>query len=175
MRPIDPGELAVAMLVGQAAEARARAAAHAAFWLGICVTDLTAHAETGPRHRARRRSRTVPARSTDIPTWAGTGASQWRRTVEDISTTLRCCAEQITAGKATYGTLADLHTAALRLRFLHPAPPVTDTPETANPLYNITIWLLDAISDCATILQAEQTLRTAAFLGHTPPDGAPTA
>ncbi|MFG2043953.1 hypothetical protein [Dactylosporangium sp. NPDC048998] len=157
MPATDPGELAIAMLLRQAAEARDRAAVHATHWIGVCVADLTALAEAlNNQHPCRWRSITAIAET-----------REQRRTVEDIRTMVRRCADAIAAGHVTYRTLDDLRTAALLLRFTRPAPPVRDTAETANPLYNLTIWLLDAISDCTTILQAEQTLRTAAFLGHT--------
>ncbi|MEV6931381.1 hypothetical protein AB0M46_43755 [Dactylosporangium sp. NPDC051485] len=156
MRPSGPADLAAEMLVGQLRRSRDSAVVNVAFWLGLCVEDLTAVADALSTSAAA-----VPDREARL------------RAVEGLRATLRRCAAAITAGQATYSTLRHLRGAALTLRFVRPEPATDDIPDTDNPLYNVTIWLIDAISGSATLLHVQDALDTAARYGY--PDVAATA
>ncbi|WP_327007660.1 hypothetical protein OHA72_10515 [Dactylosporangium sp. NBC_01737] len=155
MRPRVPADLAAGMLVWQLRRSRDSAVGNVGFWLGLCVEDLTAVADALSTSTAA-----VPDREARL------------RAVEGLRATLQRCAAAITAGQATYSTLSDLCTAARTLRFVRPEPATADIPDTDNPLYNITVWLIDAISGSATLLHAQEALDTAARYGY--PDDAAT-
>ncbi|MEV6931595.1 hypothetical protein AB0M46_44875 [Dactylosporangium sp. NPDC051485] len=154
MRPPGPADLTVELLTWQLRRTRDSAAANVAFWLDLCVEDLTA---------------VTAALSTAT---AVADRDRHLRTVEDLRTTLQRCTAAITTGQATYTILADLCNAARVLRFVRPEPAIDDVPDTDNPLYNVTIWLIDAISGSATLLHAQEALDTATAYG--PPDTAAT-
>ena len=153
MAPLTAGEVAVGLLVRQAVTDRDQATANAGFLLDRCVEDLTVVQAMTARI----------GRAADIRAQRPRAAEEIRA----IRATMRACAAAISGGRATAGTVAGLRTAVVRLRFIRPAAPTLDSADTGNPLYNITIWLLDVISDCGTILHAQRVLDTAACCGVT--------
>lgn len=83
-----------------------------------------------------------------------------------LTTAIKHSLDEVRAEQATFRTLSALQLAALNLRFLHRE---AESADTDNPLYNVTSWLLDAISACTSLLHADQALATAARYGSAGP------
>ncbi|MEV6923958.1 hypothetical protein AB0M46_05520 [Dactylosporangium sp. NPDC051485] len=93
------------------------------------------------------------------------------RDLHALTIAIKRCLDTVRADQTTFTMLSLLQVAALNLRFLHRE---AETADTANPLYNVTDWLLDAISACTTLLRADEALATAASFTTGPPPPEPT-
>lgn len=147
-----PDALALAMLVHHLRHTRADAHRTLQDRLASCLLDL------------------------HVATAAATGADpvQHARDLHRLATAIKHSLDAVRADESTFGTLSKLQVAALSLRFLHRE---TETADTDNPLYNVTIWLLEAIIACTSLLQADEALATAVRYGSTgpPPQEPPTS
>ena len=147
-----PDALALAMLVHQLRHTRAEAHRTLQDRLASCLLDL------------------------HVAAAAATGADpeEHARDLHRLATVIKHSLDAVRAEATTFSTLSALQVAALNLRFLHRE---TETTDTDNPLYNVTSWLLDAISACTSLLHADEALATAARYGSTgppPPEPPPT-
>ena len=92
----------------------------------------------------------------------------WRE-LRDLATSLDRLATSITAGVVHFGTVRDLEFAIVRMRFIRPDNDV-DVPDTDNPLYNVTIWALEALVECAVAQRIGHSLETAEIFGLAAPE-----
>jgi hypothetical protein len=73
-----------------------------------------------------------------------------RRELRELVADLDRIAMTIADGAAGFITLWELRCAIVRLRFIRPDH---DVPDTDNPLYNVTIWALEALTACAEMVR----------------------
>ena len=85
-----------------------------------------------------------------------------RRELRELTAKLDRIAATIADGSTNFTTLWQLRCAIVQLRVVRPD---NDVPDTDNPLYNITIWVLEALTACAEIARTGELLKTAVLLG----------